>query len=36
MHRQKLDCAGGVLLSTYLIVLIILLTVIICPVLAIV
>nr|XP_055196780.1 diacylglycerol lipase-beta isoform X2 [Nyctereutes procyonoides] len=36
MHRGKLDCAGGVLLSSYLIVLIILLAVIICTVSAIV
>lgn len=36
MHRRKLDCPGGVLLSTYLIVLLILLAVIICIVLAIV
>nr|XP_045000297.1 diacylglycerol lipase-beta isoform X2 [Jaculus jaculus] len=36
MHRGKLDCAGGVLLSTYLIVLLVLLAVIICIVLAIV
>uniref|UniRef100_A0A8C5UPP2 Diacylglycerol lipase-beta n=1 Tax=Microcebus murinus TaxID=30608 RepID=A0A8C5UPP2_MICMU len=36
MHRGKLDCAGGALLSSYLIVLIILLAVIICTVLAIV
>nr|XP_051695029.1 diacylglycerol lipase-beta isoform X4 [Oryctolagus cuniculus] len=36
MHRGKLDCAGGVLLSSYLIVLIVLLAVIICTVLAIV
>ncbi|XP_026981528.1 diacylglycerol lipase-beta isoform X2 [Sagmatias obliquidens] len=36
MHRGKLDCPGGVLLSSYLIVLIILLAVIICTVSAIV
>ncbi|XP_060224068.1 diacylglycerol lipase-beta isoform X1 [Meriones unguiculatus] len=36
MHRRKLDCPGGVLLSTYLIVLLVLLAVIICTVLAIV
>lgn len=36
MHRGKLDCAGGVLLSSYLIVLIVLLAVVICTVLAIV
>ncbi|XP_025841950.1 diacylglycerol lipase-beta isoform X2 [Vulpes vulpes] len=36
MHRGKLDCAGGVLLSSYLIVLIVLLAVIICTVSAIV
>ncbi|XP_062035933.1 diacylglycerol lipase-beta isoform X2 [Lepus europaeus] len=36
MHRGKLDCAGGVLLSSYLIVLMVLLAVIICTVLAIV
>ncbi|XP_005397948.1 PREDICTED: sn1-specific diacylglycerol lipase beta [Chinchilla lanigera] len=36
MHRGKLNCAGGVLLSSYLIVLIVLLAVIICTVLAIV
>uniref|UniRef100_A0A8C3WCE1 Diacylglycerol lipase-beta n=1 Tax=Catagonus wagneri TaxID=51154 RepID=A0A8C3WCE1_9CETA len=35
-HRGKLDCAGGVLLSSYLIVLIVLLAVIICTVSAIV
>ena len=35
-HRGRLDCAGGVLLSSYLIVLIILLAVIICTVSAIV
>ncbi|XP_064152086.1 diacylglycerol lipase-beta isoform X2 [Loxodonta africana] len=36
MHREKLDCAGGALLSSYLIVLIVLLAVIICAVSAIV
>lgn len=36
MHRGKLDCAGGVLLNSYLIVLIVLLAVVICTVLAIV
>ncbi|XP_051017042.1 diacylglycerol lipase-beta [Acomys russatus] len=36
MHRRKLDCPGGVLLSTYLIVLLVLLAVIVCTVLAIV
>lgn len=35
-HRRRLDCPGGVLLSTYLIVLLVLLAVIICTVLAIV
>ncbi|XP_007646918.1 diacylglycerol lipase-beta isoform X3 [Cricetulus griseus] len=34
VHRRKLDCPGGVLLSTYLIVLLVLLAVIICTVLA--
>lgn len=34
MHRRKLDCPGGALLSTYLIVLLVLLAVIICTVLA--
>ncbi|KAM4814300.1 diacylglycerol lipase-beta [Urocitellus parryii] len=36
MHRRKLDCAGGVLLSSYLIVLMVLLAVVICTVSAIV
>lgn len=36
MHRGKLDCAGGVLLSSYLIVLMVLLAVVICTVSAIV
>ncbi|XP_058567069.1 diacylglycerol lipase-beta isoform X2 [Neofelis nebulosa] len=36
LHRGKLDCAGGVLLSSYLIVLIVLLAVIICTLTAIV
>ncbi|XP_062946835.1 diacylglycerol lipase-beta isoform X1 [Cynocephalus volans] len=36
MHRGKLDCAGGVLLSSYMIVLIVLLAFVICNVLAIV
>ncbi|XP_055148316.2 diacylglycerol lipase-beta isoform X3 [Symphalangus syndactylus] len=35
MHREKLDCAGGALLSSYLIVLMILLAVVICTVSAI-
>ncbi|XP_059105003.1 diacylglycerol lipase-beta isoform X2 [Peromyscus eremicus] len=34
VHRRQLDCPGGVLLSTYLIVLLVLLAVIICTVLA--
>ncbi|KAH0511854.1 Sn1-specific diacylglycerol lipase beta [Microtus ochrogaster] len=34
MHRRELDCPGGALLSTYLIVLLVLLAVIICTVLA--
>lgn len=34
VHRRKLDCPGGALLSTYLIVLLVLLAVIICTVLA--
>ncbi|XP_004440971.1 PREDICTED: sn1-specific diacylglycerol lipase beta [Ceratotherium simum simum] len=36
MHRGKLDCAGGVLLSTYLIVLLVLLALVICTLSAIV